>query len=184
MRRYWSRTCGRLGAAQNECASASRLYVRRPTLAKEAIRQSPFGCLLSICLGHGLVFIMIKCLPLIAVVDDDPAVLKALARLLRTRGFDANGYGSAREFLAALPHRPPECLILDLQMPEMSGLDLLVHFQRNGIRIPTIVITGQTDRHVRDSCEASGIVAFLPKPVDDAALFAAIAAARNDAAVK
>jgi len=122
---------------------------------------------------------MTKSLPSIAVVDDDPAVLKGLTRLLRTRDFDASAYGSAREFLATLPDPPPECLILDLQMPEMSGLDLLDHFKRNGIRIPTIVVTAHADGPLRALCEASGIVAFLPKPVEDVALFAAIEAARS-----
>jgi FixJ family two-component response regulator len=122
---------------------------------------------------------MTKSLPCIAVVDDDPAVLKGLTRLLRTRALDARVYGSAREFLVALPDRLPECLILDLQMPEMSGLDLLGHFKRNGIRIPTIVVTGRVDERLRALCEASGIVAFLRKPVADVALLAAIEVARN-----
>ena len=122
---------------------------------------------------------MKKSLPSIAVVDDDPAVLKGLTRLLRTYSFDASAYGSAREFLAALPGRPPECLILDLQMPEMSGLDLLDHFKHNGIRIPTIVVTGRADERLRALCEASGIVAFLAKPVQEVALLAAIDAARG-----
>ena len=122
---------------------------------------------------------MTKSLPCIAVVDDDPAVLKGLTRLLRTRALDARVYGSAREFLAALPDRPPECLILDLHMPEMSGLDLLGHFKRNGIRVPTIVVTGRVDERLRALCEASGIVAFLRKPVADVALLAAIEVARN-----
>jgi CheY-like chemotaxis protein len=72
-------------------------------------------------------------------------------------------------------------LILDLQMPEMSGLELLEHFKRNGICIPTIVVTAQTDGRLRELCEASGIVAFPAKPVGDAALFAVIDAARTAA---
>jgi FixJ family two-component response regulator len=59
----------------------------------------------------------------IGIVDDDPSVLKALVRLLRTRASGARTYGSARAFLAALPDGLPACLLLDLQMPEMSGLE-------------------------------------------------------------
>ncbi|WP_141379621.1 response regulator transcription factor, partial [Bradyrhizobium japonicum] len=80
----------------------------------------------------------------IAIVDDDPSVLKALSRLLRTRAIDTRTYESARDFLNALPKEPtgtwPECLILDLQMPEMNGLELQRHLNRSGIQIPTIVI--------------------------------------------
>jgi len=61
--------------------------------------------------------------PWIAVVDDDPAVLRALSRLLRTRSFRVKTYESGQEFLAALPEGPPQCLIVDFQMPEMNGLE-------------------------------------------------------------
>ena len=110
----------------------------------------------------------------IAIVDDDPAVLKALRRLLRARALDARTYGSAQEFLAALPDGLPGCLIVDLQMPGMSGVDLQQHLARKGIRIPTIVITAHGDAGVRERCEAAGAIAFLLKPLQDTALFAAI----------
>ena len=76
--------------------------------------------------------------PWIAIVDDDPAVLRALSRLLRSRAFRVDTYGSGPEFLAALPGDLPECLIADLQMPEMNGLELQQHLISNGIAIPTI----------------------------------------------
>ena len=107
-------------------------------------------------------------------MDDDRSVLKALTRLLRTRAFHARTYGSAQEFLAALPDGLPECLILDLQMPEMSGLELLQHLARKEIKIPTIVITAHGDSGVRERCESAGAVAFLSKPLQDTSLFAAI----------
>src|SRR5262249_47205413 len=103
--------------------------------------------------------------------------LKALSRLLRTRTFQAKTYGSAKDFLAALPDGLPQCLILDLQMPEMTGLELLQHLTREGIRIPSIVITAHGDAAVRGRCESGGAVAFLLKPLQDVSLFAAIAAA-------
>src|SRR5262245_6698483 len=114
----------------------------------------------------------------IAVVDDDPAVLKALTRLLRTRALRARTYESAREFLAALSDGLPACLIADLQMPEMTGLELLQHLKRSNIHIPTIIITAHGDVGVRERCEAAGAIAFLLKPLQDTSLFAAIDRAR------
>jgi len=112
--------------------------------------------------------------PWIAVVDDDPAVLKGLSRLLRSRGFLVQTFESGRDFLAALPHGLPECLIVDLQMPEMSGLELQQHLAGNGIRIPTIVITAHGEAALRGRHEEAGLVAFLLKPVQENSLFAAI----------
>ena len=109
--------------------------------------------------------------PLIAIVDDDPAVLKALSRLLRSHAFRARTYGSGREFLAALPAGLPDCLIVDLQMPEMNGLELQQHLVSSGIEIPTILITAYADIALRDH---SGLVASLRKPLQQQALFEAI----------
>ena len=83
--------------------------------------------------------------PWIAVVDDDPAVLKALSRLLRSHAFRVQTFGSGQEFLAALPDGLPGCLIVDLQMPEMNGLELQQHLVSNGIEIPTILISAHGD---------------------------------------
>jgi FixJ family two-component response regulator len=115
----------------------------------------------------------------IAIVDDDPSVLKALARMLRARALEPRTFGSAREFLASLPGERPECLIADLQMPEMTGLELQQNLNRDGIRIPTIIITAHDETGVRKRCEAAGAVAFLAKPVQDIALLAAIEVARR-----
>jgi FixJ family two-component response regulator len=122
---------------------------------------------------------MAETLPWIAIVDDDPSVLKALARLLRARAFEAKTYASARDFLAALPDGLPECLIVDLQMPEMSGLELQRHLSRKGIHIPTIVITAHNEAGARERCESAGAAAFLSKPLQDTSLLAAIDEARG-----
>jgi len=111
--------------------------------------------------------------PWIAIVDDDPAVLKALSRLLRSRSFRVHTYGSGPEFLASLPNGIPGCLIVDLQMPNISGLELQQHLVRNGIHIPTIIITGQPDAGLHEQ-EDAGLVAFLLKPLQDGALLASI----------
>ena len=106
-------------------------------------------------------------------MDDDPAVLKALSRLLRSHSFHAHTYGSGQEFLASLPNGLPECLIVDLQMPDMNGLELKQHLVRNGINIPTIMITAHGDAGL-DEHDRASLVAFLQKPLQDRNLFAAI----------
>ena len=115
--------------------------------------------------------------PSIAIVDDDPAVLKALSRLLRSHAFRARTYESGREFLAALPAGLPDCLIVDLQMPEMNGLELQQHLVGNGIKIPTILISAHADVALRDQ---TGLVASLRKPLQEKALFDAIDKAVGD----
>jgi FixJ family two-component response regulator len=120
---------------------------------------------------------MAEASPSIAIVDDDPAVLRGLSRLLRSHAFRARTYGSGQEFLAALPTGLPDCLIVDLQMPEMNGLELQQHLVSNGIRIPTILITAYGDVALRDQ---AGLVASLRKPLQEKALIDAIDRAVGD----
>jgi len=117
---------------------------------------------------------MAEALRWIAVVDDDPSVLKALSRLLRIHGFNAKTFDSANAFIASLAGGLPQCLIVDLQMPGMSGIELQNYLIRNGVRIPTIVMTAHGDAGIRERCNAAGAIVFLPKPLQDRALFAAI----------
>jgi FixJ family two-component response regulator len=130
-------------------------------------------------MSHGP--LMVNTPPLITVVDDDMSVLKALTRLLRARGFNAVPYASAKEFLAALPATPPDCLVVDLQMPGMTGLELLQHLQREGLHIPTVVITAHGDADTLERCVTAGASSCLKKPLQDTSLFAAIAAATHSA---
>jgi FixJ family two-component response regulator len=76
-----------------------------------------------------------------------------------------------------LPSGIPECLIVDLQMPEMTGLDLQYHLARSGIRIPTIIITAHDEVSSRRRCESAGAFAYLLKPLHGSTLIAAIDAA-------
>ncbi len=115
----------------------------------------------------------------IAIVDDDPSVLKALKRLLNTRLFTVRTYDSASQFIASLAEMAPDCLVVDVQMPNVTGLDLQQDLVRRGLRIPTIFISAHSDAATRARCEATGAVAFLAKPVSDEALFAAIDAAAS-----
>jgi FixJ family two-component response regulator len=121
---------------------------------------------------------MSKAMSWIAIVDDDPSVLKALSRLLKSHAFRTSAFKSAAEFLRALPDGLPECLILDLHMPEMTGLQLQLHLGHSGIKIPTIVITG-SENGARERCNAAGASAFLLKPITEAALFEALDAAKQ-----
>ena len=75
----------------------------------------------------------------VAIVDDDASVLTALSRLLGTCSYRTATYQSAGAFLESLRHSTPQCLVVDMQMPEVTGLDLLHHLTRHGIRIPTVV---------------------------------------------
>jgi FixJ family two-component response regulator len=112
--------------------------------------------------------------PWIAVVDDDAAVLRALSRLLRSRDFRVETYGSGQEFLAALPDSLPGCLIVDYMMPEMNGLQVQQHLMSNGMLIPTILITAHGDCTVHSASGKDTFVARLRKPLQDDPLFSAI----------
>src|SRR5205085_1008689 len=113
----------------------------------------------------------------VAVVDDEPAMRKALARLLRAAGYEAVAYASGAEFLRALSHERFGCLILDLQMPGMSGLDVQAGQAFRQAGVPAIVISAHDGVAARDACLAAGAVAYLTKPMDDGALLAAVRAA-------
>lgn len=110
----------------------------------------------------------------IALVDDDPSVLKALTRSLRLRDLPTKSYLSAWEFLGSLQQGLPRCLVLDLQMPSMTGLELLQHLKRQHISIPTVLVTAHGDDPVRERCRLAGATILLSKPLDRGALFDAI----------
>jgi FixJ family two-component response regulator len=101
----------------------------------------------------------------VAIVDDDRSVRRAVARLIAAHALTVKGYTSAREFLDSLNIEVPSCLVLDLQMPEMDGLQLLQHLAGAGYSIPTIILTGIDEPNIRRRCELAGAIAFFPKPV-------------------
>ena len=110
----------------------------------------------------------------VAIVDDDSAVRKGLARLLGASAIRVRSFASGREFLDSLSAEVPGCLIVDLQMPEMTGLELQCELARIGARIPTIVITAHNERGLRERCLAAGATAYLIKPLDGTQLLASI----------
>ena len=111
----------------------------------------------------------------IAVVDDDRSVCTAICRLLRSAAFEAQGYPSAAEFTASLRETMPDCLILDVQMPDMSGLELKEHLRAWGETLPLIMITGHEDPVMHARCIAAGARKYLYKPVDEGELLGAVA---------
>jgi|SRR5215831_20264951 len=110
----------------------------------------------------------------VAIVDDDAALRKALASLLRAHGVDSRTYASGPDFLKALPVGAPGCLITDVNMPEMTGPELQGELARRGLRIPTVVITGHDDMSMCLKCLGLGAVAYLWKPVNSDTLIASI----------
>lgn len=110
----------------------------------------------------------------IAIVDDDSSVRKALARLLTANSFDTHTYGSAREFLESLEVRKPACLVLDLHMPDYGGLELQRYLRRNGITMPTVIITAHNEIGLRERCANAGAAAFLVKPLTESVLIKSI----------
>jgi FixJ family two-component response regulator len=117
--------------------------------------------------------------PLISVVDDDLSMCMATVRLLRADGFVALGFASAEEFLTSADTAGTSCLILDLCMPEMTGVQLYRHLIAQQRFIPTIFISAQRDGPEVDEAKASGAAAFLAKPFSEEALLGAIHRALN-----
>ena len=113
----------------------------------------------------------------IAVVDDEKPVRTALGRLLRAAGLEVWTFGSGQEFLTSLEKRRPDCAILDLHLPGLSGLDLQLYLSRERAGLPCIIITGKDEPGTRERVLAAGAAAYLKKPFDEEALFQAISMA-------
>jgi FixJ family two-component response regulator len=113
----------------------------------------------------------------VSVVDDDESVRESLPDLLKEFGFEACAFSSAQEFLASGCVNRTGCLILDIAMPGMTGLDLQRELQLRGHNIPIIFITAQTDEAVRARAFEHGAVRVLLKPFNDTDLLAAVKAA-------
>jgi FixJ family two-component response regulator len=110
----------------------------------------------------------------IYIVDDDDAVRDSMRVLLESFNFQVQDYSSAREFLARYRPNGKACLLLDLHMPVMSGIDLLEHMQARGANLPTIVITGRSDSLLKDRALRGGALELIDKPVGDSSLLNAI----------
>lgn len=112
--------------------------------------------------------------PVVHVIDDDEAMRESLAFLLDTAGFTAKTYESAVEFLEQIEALPEGCIVTDVRMPELSGLDLVRRLNALGLKHPVIVITGHGDVPLAVEAMKAGVVDFLEKPFNDETLLAAI----------
>src|SRR5580765_9062790 len=108
---------------------------------------------------------------LVAIVDDDQSVQRSLQDLIESDGLSALCFGSAEHFLDSEARSKAACLIADIRMPGMSGLELQAKLKAERCRIPVIFITAHGDAEMRIHAMRQGAVEFLSKPFDDAALF-------------
>jgi len=114
---------------------------------------------------------------LVAIVDDDDLMRSALQGMLKSVGLPSQAFCSAEEFLTSGQQRQTACLIADIRMPGMSGLELQAKLNAEHCRIPTIFITAHGDTKMRMQALRAGAVEFLAKPFDDEALLGSVRAA-------
>jgi FixJ family two-component response regulator len=111
------------------------------------------------------------------VIDDDPSVRRALERQLRTAGFRVEAFESAQDYVARAPQAAIACIVTDVRMPGMSGLDLQDSLAQAGGALPMVFITGHGDIPTTVRAMKGGAVNFLPKPFDEREILAAVAEA-------
>ena len=111
---------------------------------------------------------------IIAIVDDDPSAREGLQSLIQSAGWRAETFASAQEFLAHRDAEAPSCLLLDLQLPGLSGLDLQKRMAEAGLEIPIVFLTGHGDIPASVRAMKAGAVEFLTKPFDEEGLLQAI----------
>src|SRR6195256_1516115 len=114
---------------------------------------------------------------LVAIVDDDDSMRSALQGMMRSVGLATQAFASAEDFLKSGQQHQTACLIADIRMPGMSGLELQAHLNAERCRIPTIFITAHGDAKMRMQALREGAVEFLAKPFDDEALLDSVRAA-------
>lgn len=115
----------------------------------------------------------------VAVVDDDESFSRAIERLLRAAGFEPSVFSSAETFLQATTHPAPDCLVLDIHLPGMSGPDLCRHLTGLGKTAPIIFVTAHDEPDTREEARRAGCSAYFCKPVPGKLLLDAIACAVN-----
>ena len=110
----------------------------------------------------------------IYIVDDDESVRRGLSRLMRSAGFEPRAFGTAESFLGAVSDEVPGCILLDITMPQVTGLEIQERLNRAGVRLPVIAVSARDDDPTRRLAHSLGAEFFLRKPVDDQALLDAI----------
>lgn len=112
--------------------------------------------------------------PIVFVVEDDESVRKSLGRLIRAEGFEARLFESPERFLSEVTSMPAACVVLDLTMPRISGLEVQNRLKELGIRMPVIVVSARDDDATRREAKQCGAKFFFRKPVDERTLIDAI----------
>lgn len=112
--------------------------------------------------------------PFVAIVDDELSICRAMLRLLRSANFEAEAFCSAADFIESLSAHTPDCLVLDLQMPSMTGLELQEHLLQSNRRLPVIIITAHDEPEAAERCLALGAAHYLRKPIEGSLLIDSI----------
>jgi len=112
--------------------------------------------------------------PTVYIVDDQPAVCNALREMLTVLGYQVEAFNSAQQFLQVVDHTRSGCVVSDVRMPEMDGLELVREIARRGLRLPIVLISGHADVPMAVAAIKAGAEDFIEKPVDDSQLVAAI----------
>ena len=110
----------------------------------------------------------------VSIIDDDASVRGAIVALVRSAGYEARGFASAVEFLASGAAESSACIITDIQMPGMSGIELKGHLETSRLLVPVIMITARHDPGLEEAAKASGAACFLRKPFDANVLIACL----------
>jgi FixJ family two-component response regulator len=121
--------------------------------------------------------VVTKGAPLIAIVDDEESVCRALQRLMLSVGLEVEAFTSGAAFLESLKTHSPDCVVLDLHMPEMSGFDVQARLAQSGKKLPIVTITGHDTPESQQRVMEAGASAYLRKPMNDKALLDAVLAA-------
>jgi FixJ family two-component response regulator len=112
--------------------------------------------------------------PMVCVVDDDESILRALRRVLNAGGFRVETFTSAEQFLDSEHRARADCLVLDVHLGGLSGLDLQERLARSGASTPVVIITAYDDARTREQARQAGAIEYLRKPFDDDSLIDAI----------
>lgn len=108
------------------------------------------------------------------IIDDDDSVRKSMSRLMRSAGIESRAYGCAEQAFSEICNQKPACIILDITMPRLNGLELCAQLRDKGVALPVIAVSARDDDETRQLARDMGVIFFLRKPVDDQALLDAI----------
>lgn len=122
---------------------------------------------------------MPETLQTICIIEDDESVRRALGRLIRSVGFGVEAFATAEEFLQSFAQTLPYCLILDVNLPGLSGLELQRRLRAEGRSVPVVVITAYADEKVREQALQDSAIAFLQKPFEELSLLQAVLRVAN-----